>query len=155
MSVIKFFPKTALLALTTLFPLASCGPQYQDVNIYPESFSGFKDGKNTIAIESMEVVNKSWNCVVSMDVQEDAYYLSDIKEMARLTNEQTGMVYTLSVIDDTAMLPFPDYRERHIEFSSVNSKSASPSIDGSASWIFSFRYQTHNFLFHIGTMSEI
>ena len=147
--------RASLLTLFAVMPLFSCGPQYTDVDLYPDNYS-YQDGKNLITLESVNY-EPGFSCVVKMDVQEDEYYLWDIKEIARITNLDTNLDYSLSVSDDVNMIPFPMFRERTITFSNgrlhINANPFSKEVG--QRWVFSFRYRAHRFLFHLEPPSEI
>ena len=146
------FLKTSLLALAALIPLslASCGPEYEDVEIAAGVYA-VQDGKNSIKLTNIQLKTR-FSCTVEMSVQEDQYYLWDIKEIARVTNFTTKMDYQVKVYDDVNLYPFPEYRDRKISFSS----KATPFADGRVDdWAVSFRYQTHRFIFHLAYPSVI
>ena len=147
--------RASLLTLFAVMPLFSCGPQYTDVDLYPDNYS-YQDGKNLITLESVNYQG-GFSCVVKMDVQEDEYYLWDIKEIPRLTNLDTKLDFSLTAEDDVNLRPFPTYRERMITFtSSARNFSANPfSKEENQRWVFSFRYRAHRFLFHLEPPSEI
>lgn len=147
--------RASLLTLFAVMPLFSCGPEYTDVDIYPDNYS-YQDGKNLITLESV-TYGRGFSCVVKMDVQEDEYYLWDIKEIPRLTNLDANLDFSLTAKDDVNLYPFPTYRERMITFTnSVVNFATSPFSNGkNQRWVFSFRYRAHRFLFHLEPPSEI
>lgn len=144
--------KASLLPLTAIIPLglASCGPQYEDVDI-ARGVCTTQDGKNTISLTQLNY-QPAFNCVLEMNVQEEQYNYYDIKESARLSNLTTNMDYRIRVNDDTTLYPFPQNRIRHIAFVA----GEQPYQDGkNDDWAVTFRYSTHRFIFHLELPSAI
>lgn len=142
----------SFLALAAIIPLglASCGPQYEDVDIARGVYTT-QDGKNTISLTQLHY-QPAFNCVLEMNIQEEQYNYYDIKESARLSNLTTKMDYRIRVNDDTTLYPFPQYRIRHIVFIA----GEQPYQDGkNDDWAVTFRYSTHRFIFHLELPSAI
>ena len=144
--------KFSFLALAAIIPLglASCGPQYEDVDIARGVYTT-QDGRNTVSLTQLHY-QPAFNCVLEMYIRESQYNFYDIKESARLSNLTTKMDYRIRVNDDTTLYPFPQYRIRHIAFVA----GEQPYQDGkNDDWAVSFRYSTHRFIFHLELPSAI
>lgn len=122
---------------------SSCGPQYVDYDYYLGEFS-FDYGKNHFELVDYPETGHFSQTYIKATINEDEYYYWDIVEIARITNEQSGLDYRIKAQDDPDYYPFPTYRERKITLSG-GSKAFSVSA---CIWNFSFRYHDARFIFH-------
>ena len=147
-----FASKTSLLAMTMFVSLglASCGSTYEDMHIDAGVYT-VKDGKNTFTLTQIDY-RPDFHCVMQLNIQEDQFYLSDIKDEARVINFTVQEEYRASVVSEVARRPFPEYRDQKLEFRSY----ANPFADGkNDDWALSFRYRSHRFIFHLGIPSAL